>query len=434
MSELLNQTVEVNITKETTTVERAAFNIPAFVASHTAFSPRTKEYASLSAVAADFSTTSNVYIAATAYFGQELKPPKIVIGRRQVNSVTGTISTVTVGAVYSLTVNGINVSYTALSGATQQSIIDGLEAAYAAATSTILPATTFLDNTGSFTISPTVAGVEWSIKASSNIALVQASATETWADTLTAVRASSDAFYGLNTEDHTDAAILAIAAWAQASNVLYGASTASATVPTASTTDIGSLLNAAGYDRTFLMYNAGADTTFPEAAWMGRKLPPVPGSAQWIHAQLVGPTPDKLTAAQIGYLEAKKVNYYVRISGRNVTKQGWVSDGTFIESTVLIDWTKSRIQERIFFRMVNSEKLPSDNPGLAVIQNDIYSVLYEGVNNGGFGKDPAPYCYVPDILEVDPNLRAQGIVDGIKFRVREVISINKVIINGTVYI
>lgn len=433
MSDLLDQTVEVNISKETTAVERAAFNVGAFIASHTAFSTRTKEYTSLSGVAADFATTSNTYKAATAYFGQEQKPPKLVVGRRQINSVTGTISTVTVGAVYSLTINNINVSYTALSGATQQSIIDGLEAAFAGATG-LSGVITFVDNTGSFTISVVASGTGWSIKSSSNIALVNASATETWAQTLDAVKASSTAFYGVATEDHTDAAIQAIAAWAQANDVLYGASSSAAAIPTSATNDTGSVLNLAAYDRTFLLYSGVADSVFPEMAWLGRKLPPVPGSAQWIHTTLVGVTPDTLTADQIGYLEAKKVNYYVRIAGVNVTKKGWVSDGTFIESTVLIDWTKSRIQERIFFRMVNSEKLPSDNVGLSVIQNDIYSVLFEGVNNGGFANDPAPTVYVPDILEIDPNLRAQGIVTGIKFRVREVLSITKVIINGTVYI
>ncbi len=432
MSEQLNQTVQVTISRETTAVARAAFNIPAFVAAHTAFSTRTKEYTSVSAVALDFPTTSNTYKAAVQYFGQERRPPKIVVGRRQIDGVDVTVNgAVVVGATYSIIVDGVTVSYVAQSGNTAQSIIDGLEAAFGAISH---PNTVFTDNTGSFTLSTAVAGTGWSFKTTSNLVPVNDSATETWADTLTAVRFSSSAFYGLNTEDHLDASILAIAAWASANNVLYGASSSSAAILTSATDDLGSQLHALSYTRTFLMYSALADTQFPECAWMGDRLPPVAGSAQWIHAQLVGVTADNLTDDQIANLNTKKVNYYITIADVPVTKKGWVSSGTFIEETILIDWTKSRIQERIFSRMVNSLKLPSDNPGLAVIQTDIFSVLYEGVRNGGFASSPAPFVYVPDILDIDPNLRAQGIVTGIKFRVRMVISITEVIIEGTVVI
>lgn len=432
MSDQLNQTVQVTISRETTAVARAAFNIPVFVSSHTAFATRTKEYTSLDAVALDFASTTSAYKAAVQYFGQERRPPKIVIGRRHINSVSVAVNgAVVVGAAYTITVDGIAATYTALTGNNAQAVIDGIEAAYALITHTN---TTFTDNTGSFTIAAAVSGTGFSFKATSNLTATPASATETWAETLDAVKFSSNAFYGLNAETHTEAGILAVAAWANAHNVIYIASTADATVTTNSTTDLGSQLHALGYTRTALLYSALADTQFPEAAWMGDRLPPVPGSAQWIHAQLQGVTPDNLTDDQIANLVAKKVNYYITIADVNVTKQGWVSDGTFIEETILIDWIKSRIQERVFFRMVNSLKLPSDNAGLAVIQNDIFAVLHEGVRNGGLASAPAPVVFVPDILDVDPNLRLQGIITGITFRARMVISITEVIIEGVVVI
>lgn len=427
----LDQTIQVNISRETTAVARAAFNVPCFVSAHTAFATRTKEYTSLESVAADFATTSKAYIAATKFFSQERTPPKIVMGRRQVNSVSCTINTVTVGATYTLTANGVTFTYVAQAGATQQSIIDGLEAAWGAGVHTGL---TFTDNTGSFTIVVDTSGSDWSLKTSSNITVVNASPTETWADTLTAVRFSSTAFYGLTTEDHTDAGILAIAEWANASNVLYGASTASAGAPTSVTNDIATQLHELGYDRVFLMYSALADTQLPECAWMGDRLPPVAGSAQWIYAQLAGVTPDKLTDDQVNNLNTKKCNYYITIADVPVTKKGWLVNGSFIEETMVVDWTKSRIQERLLFRMVNSLKLPNDNSGLSVIQTDVYSILQEGVRNGAFGSSPPVYVYVPDILDIDPNLRAQGIITGIKFRARMVVSVTEIIIDGTVTI
>jgi hypothetical protein len=427
----LDQTIEVNISRETSAVARTAFNIPLFAAAHTAFSERTKEYTSLPSVAADFSSTSNVYKAAVQVFGQERRPPKMVVGRKQVNSVSCSISSVVVGSTYTLIINGLTVSYVAQSGATQQSIIDGLEAAFGVVG---VAGIIFTDNTGSFTVAPSVTNTGWSFKATANVAVTPATSTETWPDALSAMRAASSAFYGLTTEDHSDVSILAIAAWANASNVLYGASTQSSTVPTSATNDIASQLQALAYTRVFLLYSPTADSQFPECAWMGDRLPPVAGSAQWVNAQLQGVTAGYLTDSQIGYLEAKKCNYYITIAGVSVTKQGWVSSGQFIEETMMVDWTKSRIQELLMFRMVNSLKLPSDNAGLAIIQSDINTVLQEGVRNGGFAKSPAPSVYVPDILDIDPNLRAQGIVSGIKFKARLVVSITKVIIDGTVTI
>lgn len=429
----IDQTIEVNITQQTKAVNRTAFNIPLFVAAHTAFSERTKAYTSLTALQVDFPTTSKVYVAASKLFGQERKPPKVIIGRRQINNVTCSINSVVVGAVYTLTINGVAVSYTALSGATQQSIIDGLEAAFGSLGGSLV-GLTFTDNTGTFTVEVSTAGTGWSIKATSNITVVQPASSETWPDCLVAIRAASSEFYGLTTEDHTDGGITAIAAWAEANNVLYGTSSQAVAIPTSATTDIASTLEGLGYTRTFIMYHQNADTEFPECAWMGDRLPPVAGSAQWVNTRLVGVTPIYLDDAQIGYLESKKCNYYDIIAGTAVTKQGWVSSGGFIESTMLIDWTKSRIQELMMFRMVNSQKLPSDNAGLAVIQSDINTVLQEGVKNGGFAASPAPTVYVPDILDIDPNLRAQGIVSGIKFQARMVVSITKIIIDGTVTI
>lgn len=427
----LDQTIQVNISRETTAVSRAAFNVPAFVSAHTAFSTRTKEYTSLDSVAIDFATTSNAYIAATRYFGQERRPPKIIIGRRQVDSVNCTINSVVVGATYSITANGVTFSYVAQSGATQQVIIDGLEAAWGGGQHTGL---TFTDNTGSFTVAVTANGSPWSFKASSNITVNQASPTESWATTLTEVRKASTAFYGLNTEDHTDAGILNIAAWANASNVLYVAASSSPAIITSVTNDLASQLHGLRYERVGLLFSKNADTQFPECAWLGDRLPPVAGSAQWGFAQLQGVTPDALSDDEISNLNSKYCNYYINLQDVPVTKKGWLVDSHFIEEIMVIDWTRSRIQERLLFRMINSLKLPSSNQGLSVIQNDIYSVLYEGVRNGAFSTSKPPVVTVPDIADIDPNLRAQGIVTGIKFQVTMVVSVTEIIIDGTVLI
>ena len=73
----INDIVNVSITRETRSIQRASFAIPCFITSHVQFSDRAKEYNSIDEVTADgFATTSNVYKAASKYFSQEVAVDK----------------------------------------------------------------------------------------------------------------------------------------------------------------------------------------------------------------------------------------------------------------------------------------------------------------------------------------------------------------------
>ena len=69
MSEL-DSIIQVTITRETATVETAAFNIPLILATFTNFSERTRTYTDIDGVTEDFGTETNVYTMATKLFGQ----------------------------------------------------------------------------------------------------------------------------------------------------------------------------------------------------------------------------------------------------------------------------------------------------------------------------------------------------------------------------
>src|SRR5690554_2943691 len=78
----LDSIIEINISRQTTPVDRAAFNIPCFIGEFNTFQERAREYTSLAAVEEDFGTEGAVYKAAAKFFGQEIRPPRIVIGRK----------------------------------------------------------------------------------------------------------------------------------------------------------------------------------------------------------------------------------------------------------------------------------------------------------------------------------------------------------------
>jgi len=427
MSEL-SQIVQINISRASTAIATASFQIPMILATHTVFADRARTYTDMDAVADDFDSTDNVYIIASKLFGQSTVgavPPSIIVGRRQVDSVTFT-PTVANNTVYTVNINGVPYSITSSASATATNIVSALTAAIGSVAGITISGTT------SLTVAPSVAGSPWSVSATDNLVGVQATPTETWVDALDAVSDANDTWYALVAETHNPVDQLALATAIQARRKIYGTSTADATVPTSATTDIASQLSAADYSRTFIVYQPQADTMFPEAVWIGAQLAYTPGSNDWDLKQGVGVTTSttslSLSDTVRAYLRTKNANMYSTIAGVNVFQDGNMSDGSPIDEIVLIDWLYARLQEGIFSRLINSLKVPMTNPGLTIIENEIRTVLSQAEGNGGIDRNWK--VTTPDVLDIPETMRAQRTAGTFVFRARLAGSIRKVIIQG----
>lgn len=430
---VLTDIVQVQISRETQAVSRAAFNIPLFIAEHTAFSERTRTYTSFTALAEEFPSSTSVYEAGSRYFGQELVPASIVIGRKQIDAVDGSIATVANSTAYTVTINTFPVTITSDASATAIEIVAALKIAVTAETDIV--GITFTDNLdGTFEVGPTVPGSAWSISASSNISLVNQASTESWADAITAVEQENNQWIALNTETHTDADILEIAEAIEAREKIYVVSTSSAGVKTSGTTDIASQLKALGYQKTAVMWKADADENFPECAWTAYQIQPVPGSNTWAYKTLTGTAVDKLTGTETVNLNNKNVNTYENIGGVNATTTGKMIGGEFIDVMVGVLWLTARLRERIWFRLVNSSKIPYTQAGVAVIEAEVRAQLQEGIRNNFLADSPAPTISVPDVLNVDPNLRATRTLEDLSFEARLAGAIHFVKIQGRVFV
>lgn len=410
----LDEIVSFTITEATSTITVEAFNIPMFLANFVNFSERTREYTSLTAVAADFRSTSNVYKAAQKYFGQDTAPSKIIIGRRQSDGVDGSVATVANTTVYTITINGIAVTYTSDGTATATEIATGLKAAFDAAKTANagltpnLDTVTMTDNLdGTFDIDVSPAGTAWSAVATTNLTLTPKTPTETWVDALNAVEAENDTWYAFSCEDHTDATILALAADAEGRRAMYFTSSSASGIITSSTSDIASQLKLLGYDNTVLLYHPSAGTYFPECGWVGSQITKTPGSNTWKFKQIAGVPTYKLTDTQVGYTKNKNCNIYRAIAGQAMTSEGMSVSGGFIDSQILFHWIIARVQERVYFRLINSLKVPNTNPGYALIEADIRAIMTEAQVNGGVATDPAPRYVTPNARTISPTLKAQ---------------------------
>lgn len=86
------------------------------------------------------------------------------------------------------------------------------------------------------------------------------------------------------------------------------------------------------------------------------------------------------------------------------------------------------MQEQIFFRLINTLKIPMTDAGFLVIEGEIRSVLAQGESNGAF--DRGWTVTSPSVLDIPENLRAQRIATAFQFRARLQGAVHKIVING----
>lgn len=196
----------------------------------------------------------------------------------------------------------------------------------------------------------------------------------------------------------------------QAREKIYGLSTSDPNAITPLETDIGARLSAKSAARTFGVYLPTADTEYPEAAWIGSQLAVTPGQNDWDFKRANGVTASKLSSTAISYLKAKNYNYFHSKGGVNIFQNGDMFDGKPIDIQIGKDWLTARIQEAIYFRLINMLKVPMTDAGLLIIENEIRSVLAQAEANtlidGGWSVSTPPIMSIPETMRAQ---RAAGV-------------------------
>lgn len=417
----LSDVVSVVITDQSTAISTASFAVPLVLATHTNFTERTRVYNSITEVGADFATTDKAYIMARQAFSQNsvigAPPPYVVIGRRQVDSVVYT-PTAADNTLYSVTLNGTLFTFTSGTTATATSIVTGLKAAIGTPTGVTVAGTATLD------LTPTT--LPWVVKVSANLVAANTT-TETYPAALEAVDAENDVWYCLTADTQVVAEQEALSDVVQAMEKIYGLSSPDAVAPTTGITDIGYKLEAKNADRTFGVWSATSATEFPELAWIGSQLAVTPGANDWDFKQGVGVTRSILSATQITNLRNKGWNFYRRKGGVDIFQDGNMFGGSYIDVAIGKDWLRARLQEGVYFRIINSLKIPMTDPGLLIVENEIRAVLSLAESNGLI--DSGWTVSTPPVLSIPVTLRAQRAAGVFVIRARLQGSVRSVSIN-----
>ena len=171
--------------------------------------------------------------------------------------------------------------------------------------------------------------------------------------------------------------VISAATWAETNMRMFGYSwTAGELV-----TDISA------YNRTFAIYAGNATeadgNTYMAVAWMAKCFGYDNGSETWAFKTLALANPSSLTNAETTVFKAENVNYYQTYAGRNLTMNGVVGSGEWIDIIRFRDWLVNQITVRFVNFFATNTKVAFTDAGITGVQNVIESILQQGQAMGG---------------------------------------------------
>lgn len=141
-------------------------------------------------------------------------------------------------------------------------------------------------------------------------------------------------------------------------------------------------LSRADYLRTFAIYADSADE-YAHVAWLTECFSYAPGSETWAYKTLAGVIASELTTREMGRFDEANVNYYVTCANKDITLQGKVVSGEWIDVIRFRDWLKNEMQLRIFALFVKYPKIPYIDAGMALVENQMRATLQDAQDVGG---------------------------------------------------
>ncbi len=141
-------------------------------------------------------------------------------------------------------------------------------------------------------------------------------------------------------------------------------------------------LSRTDYLRTAVIYSESADE-YAHVAWLTECFSYAPGSETWAYKMLSGVKAAELTTREMGKFDEANVNYYISCANKDITLQGKVVGGEWIDVIRFRDWLKNEMQIRIFSLFVKYPKIPYLDSGITLVENQMRAALQNGQEAGG---------------------------------------------------
>lgn len=169
------------------------------------------------------------------------------------------------------------------------------------------------------------------------------------------------------------------------------------------------------------------ENMFLHIAFAVKWLSNAPGSETAAFKELNGVLPSDLTELEMERLTEVNLNYFVSVGGKNVTMNGKVMAGEWMDVIRFRDWLKSNIQDKVANLFINTPKIPFNDAGISLVQNQVIAALKEGQAAGGIPEDefdqngnliPAFTTSVPKVSSISYEDRVARRLPGCKFKAR----------------
>lgn len=441
----IDRIVNVQISLNTNNVSSEGFNTILVVGAHMNGTERVKTYTNITDLTTDgFSTTDAIYKAVSVAFSQIPRPRQVKVGRRQIEEVNVSVNNIKDNTDYTVTISskdnkGIiteqEYKFNSSTSATATTIVSGLQSVMT--DDTVVTATVESENLKLVAKSSKT----FSVKVSSNLSIELAEPTEEIADTMSAIMASDSDFYGIVLASRDKDDIMAMAEWVEAQTKLFGTSTSEPGAKDSETnTDLLSMLKAKNYYRTFAFYHELADSEYLEAGVMARCFAIEPGGETWANKVLSGLTADNLTKTEYLAITNKNGNTFETFRNKSITQNGKVAGDEWIDVIRFRDWLQEEITVNVFNLLINSDKVPYTDAGIALVENQIRQALLLGQRRGGIA--PTEYdednnenlgftIEMPLAANIPANTKAQRLLENVNFTARLAGAIHVVEITGS---
>ena len=202
-------------------------------------------------------------------------------------------------------------------------------------------------------------------------------------------------------------------------------------------TDDTTQITVSGLRRTVLFYcDATEEVPVPVAALVGETAGRAAGSFTYKNLILSGVAAQNLTDAEIDAIHKKGGITFVAKAGDNVTSEGKVAGGEYIDIIDSEDYIIQQLAYKTQRVLNNAAKVPYDNNGIALLESVAVDVLQDAYNNGMIvtNEDGTPGYSVTYALREDTKAtdRANRIYLGGNFTFALTGAIHEVEINGSI--
>ncbi len=267
-----------------------------------------------------------------------------------------------------------------------------------------------------------------------DVAVYRKATATTYTDALDALVLTFTAFWGIVIGSRIEADLNSVGTWANSNKRFFFGGI--------NDVDAG---NARNLDREAYIIHDASPVEYPDGAIVGQSLPKQPGSFTFKWKQLSGISASGYTLTELNTVRSNNTQAMQEQAGAIYLNEGISTSGEFIDVIHGMDWVEDQLNVDLLSLMINNEKVPFDDRGIAQVEGVIRGVMKRSGEAGIIAaavseadmlkSDDKKFQYkvtVPRAADVTANDKANRELTGVEFIYYLAGAIHKTTITGLI--